>query len=70
MNFYEKIEYNYSDIQMLIVDEIEENLHLDYKDGRALCKDDKKRMEITKDISAFANSDGGIIVLWCYWSKS
>lgn len=41
MNFYEKIEYNYSDIQMLIVDEIEENLHLDYKDGRALCKDDK-----------------------------
>lgn len=32
MNFYEKIEYNYSDIQMLIVDEIEENLHLDYKD--------------------------------------
>lgn len=62
MNFYEKMEYNYSDIQMLIVDEIEENLHLDYKDGRALCKDDKKRMEITKDISAFANSDGGIIV--------
>lgn len=62
MDFYELTEYNYSDIQMLIDDEVEENIHLDYKDGRALSKDDKKRLEITKDVSAFANSDGGIII--------
>lgn len=62
MNFFELEEYDLSDIQRLIDNEIEEDLHLDYKDGRALSKEDKKRTEITKDVSAFANSDGGIIV--------
>lgn len=39
---------------------IQENLHLDYKASRALLK--KNRDEIIKDVSAFANSDGGILV--------
>lgn len=62
MGFFEKEEYTLEDIQQLIQDEIEEDIHLDYKDGRALSKEEKKRTEITKDVSAFANSAGGIII--------
>ena len=60
MNFYDKDEYTYGDIQFLIDNEVEENIYLDYKAEQALCPD--KIDEITKDVSAFANSDGGIIV--------
>lgn len=48
------------DIQRLISDEIQESLHLDYKDSRALTK--KSRDEVVKDVTAFANADGGVIV--------
>jgi hypothetical protein len=46
----------------MIADGIEESLHLDYKAAGALAKLDKKREEIVKDVTAFANSDGGIII--------
>lgn len=62
MNFREKDSYFLNDIEDLIANEVEENIHLDYKAAGALDKDDRKRSEITKDVSAFANSDGGIIV--------
>ena len=62
MDFYELEEYKFSDLEDLINNEVEENLHLDYKSAGALSKEDKKKAEITKDVSAFANSDGGIIV--------
>ena len=62
MEFLKKESYSIEDIDSLITNEVEENIHLDYKAAGALEKDDKKRTEITKDISAFANSDGGIIV--------
>ncbi|MBO7537793.1 MAG: ATP-binding protein [Prevotella sp.] len=62
MVFFKKDSYSIEDINNLIINEVEENIHLDYKAAGALDKDDKKRTEITKDISAFANSDGGIIV--------
>lgn len=62
MDFYNLENYTIDDIEYLIASEIEENIHLDYKAAGALDKDDKKRTEITKDVSAFANSDGGIIV--------
>lgn len=62
MGLYEKDNYSIEDIESLINNEVEENIHLDYKASGALDKDDKKRTEITKDVSAFANSDGGIIV--------
>ena len=62
MEFLKKDSYSIGDINNLIINEVEENIHLDYKAAGALDKDDKKRTEITKDISAFANSDGGIIV--------
>ena len=62
MDFFDISDYTSEDIEALITNEVEENIHLDYKAAGALDKDDKKRREITKDVSAFANSDGGIIV--------
>src|SRR5437870_10887135 len=49
-----------ADINKLINDKVQESLHLDYKDSRA--SDSGKSNEISKDTSAFANSDGGIII--------
>jgi len=40
---------------------VQESLHLDYKDSRALKKD--RRDETAKDVSAFANTDGGLVIL-------
>ena len=62
MDFYNQDNYSLEDIKNLIKNEVEENIHLDYKEARALKKDDIKKAEITKDVSAFANSDGGIII--------
>jgi hypothetical protein len=47
------------DLESLIKNNVQENIHLDYKDSRAI--DGKKRREMAKDVSAFANSDGGIL---------
>ena len=50
------------DINNFISNKIEENLNLDYKASDALQRNDKKTNEISKDVSAFANSDGGLII--------
>lgn len=49
-------------IQEHITNGIEENLHLDYKGADSLDKTDGKKKEISKDVSAFANSGGGVII--------
>jgi hypothetical protein len=50
-------------IQDLIKNQIEENLNLDYKAAESLSKSsESKKKEIAKDVSAMANSDGGIII--------
>jgi hypothetical protein len=49
-----------SDIQQMIQDQVQENIHLDYKDSRAVRKD--ARDDFAKDVSAFANSDGGVLI--------
>lgn len=49
-------------IEQYIIDQVEESLTLDYKAAEALQKSDGKKREVTKDISAMANSDGGIII--------
>jgi hypothetical protein len=46
----------------LTFNSVEENGHLDYKGAGSLGKSDGKKAEISKDVSAFANSDGGIII--------
>lgn len=54
--------WNEAEIQRYIDDEEEESLTLDYKASDALAKSDGKKTEITKDVSAMANSAGGIII--------
>lgn len=46
----------------LVANQVEENLHLDYKGADSIQKTDGKKKEISKDVSAFANSDGGTII--------
>ena len=50
------------DLKNLIKNEIEENIHLDYKEARALENTDGKKNEISKDVSAMANAGGGVII--------
>jgi len=51
------------EVQQLITDQVQEDIHLDYKDSRALVNgNNMNNSEIAKDISAFANSDGGILI--------
>jgi hypothetical protein len=54
--------WNQAELQRHINDGVEESLTLDYKAGDALGTSDGKKKEITKDVSAFANSAGGIII--------
>ncbi len=49
-------------IQSYITNQVEENLNLDYKAADALQKTDGKKKEISKDVSAMANSGGGILI--------
>jgi hypothetical protein len=49
-------------LQNFITSEIEESLTLEYKAAEALDRVDAKKKEITKDVSAMANSAGGILI--------
>lgn len=50
------------DIESLITNRIEESAILDYKASASISTEQKKKDEITKDVSAFANSNGGRII--------
>jgi hypothetical protein len=54
--------WTFERLTTLIDSGVEESLTLDYKAAGALQKDDRKRAEITKDVSAMANSAGGTII--------
>lgn len=54
--------YNLDYLNSLIENEIEENLNLEYKAAMAIDKVPSKTIELSKDISSFANSDGGVII--------
>ncbi len=56
----DKLPSKMAHIDGLIAAQTQESLHLDYKDSRAI--DKNKRLEISKDVSAFANSAGGVII--------
>jgi hypothetical protein len=51
-----------ADILSLISNVLQESLTLDYKRCDSLQMTDSKKKEISKDVSAFANSAGGVIV--------
>jgi len=58
-------DYTQAELESLITNRVEENLNLDYKGADALYNIDGKidrSLEISKDVSSFANSDGGIII--------
>lgn len=61
-DFFDKENYSEEDIKNLIDIEAEESVNLEFKSGDSLANSDGKKTEIAKDVSAFANSDGGIIV--------
>lgn len=55
-------EWSQPDLVEMISSEQEESLHLEFKASEALQKTEGAKKEISKDISAFANSDGGTII--------
>jgi hypothetical protein len=50
-----------TDIEQMVRNQVQENIHLDYKDSRALTNKGA-RDSLAKDASAFANSDGGVLI--------
>jgi hypothetical protein len=51
------------DLNALIANQITEDLHLDYKRSAAFEKPlNEVKADLSKDVSAFANSDGGVLV--------
>jgi hypothetical protein len=54
--------WNRERIEQLIRDNVEESLALEYKAAEALGKSDGKKAEIVKDVPAFANSSGGVLI--------
>jgi hypothetical protein len=55
-------DWDYSKVQSLIDNQVEESLSLEYKAADALQRTESKKREVTKDVSAMANSAGGVIV--------
>jgi hypothetical protein len=49
-------------LDQMIADGSEEHFSLDYKRADALVKTDDKKREVTKDVSSFANSGGGVLI--------
>jgi len=49
-------------LNQIIANGVEENAELEYKAAAALLREDKKMTEATKDVSAFANSNGGVLI--------
>lgn len=62
MELHKLENYDIEFIESLIKNEIEESINVDFKSADALSKLDAKKKEISKDVSAFANSNGGIII--------
>lgn len=62
MEIHKKETYDIEFIQSLITNGIEESPYVDFKAAPALSKEESKKKEISKDVSAFANSSGGIII--------
>lgn len=55
-------EWEENDLIQLVDLETEESLTLDYKASDALQKDDEKKDEISRDVSAMANAAGGVLI--------
>src|SRR5215203_923164 len=49
-------------LSKLIKDGIEESYNVEYKAAAALGAADRQKLDITKDVSAMANSAGGVLI--------
>lgn len=56
-------EWRLEHLQALVDNKAAEDLHIEYKESRLLAKKDNCVGELTKTVSAFNNSDGGVIVI-------
>ena len=54
--------YTWEDINLFITNQAQENLHLEFKSSPALRKTDKEKREVGKDVAAFANAGGGLLI--------
>ena len=61
-DFFDKKEYTEQDIDSLIKNKVEESINLDFKSSDSLGSEQSKKKELSKDVSSFANSAGGIII--------
>lgn len=48
-------------LESLLLSNLEESINIEFKSAKSLSKEPAVKKEISKDISSFANSDGGII---------
>ncbi|RUT35600.1 ATP-binding protein [Paenibacillus zeisoli] len=55
-------EWTEDEILKLVKNRVKESIHLDYKACASLDLKDKTKNELSKDVSAFANSDGGLLI--------
>ncbi len=55
-------EWTEDDLLSMKADQIEESVSLEFKRSQALGRSERTKKELSKDISAFANSTGGDIV--------
>ena len=53
---------SFADVELMVSNGTSEDLHLEYKSGRPVNRD-KFKEDIAQDASAFANSDGGRIII-------
>src|SRR5437773_5026262 len=60
-NVREPWEWSEADVLELIHNQVRESHSLDYKRSASLENTDKRKDEISKDVSAFANSAGGVL---------
>jgi len=62
MNILELSEFNQIDIENIIFSRLEESVNIEFKASGALSDANMVKKEISKDVSAMANSDGGILI--------
>lgn len=62
MSMLARSEWTERELRKLIEDQVTESLTLDYKASSALQRTDRKKADLSKDVSAFANSAGGLLV--------
>ncbi len=56
------MEFTKENLDRLIADQVEESSILEYKAAESIGRSDGKKRDITKDISAFANAAGGVLI--------